>query len=193
LDEGDRLISVALTDGRQDVLLATKNGMSIRFKEDDVRPMGRVSRGVRGISLEADDVVIGMAILNENHLDSTLFTVTENGYGKRTEIAEYRTQTRGGKGVITIKTTERNGCVVDIKQVTDDYDLMLITDQGKIIRMPVAGVSVIGRNTQGVRLMVTEENERIVAVARLAEKEDAEPDDNGADEMVVETEEETEE
>ncbi|HTP67104.1 MAG TPA: DNA gyrase subunit A [Geobacteraceae bacterium] len=194
LDEGDKLIAVSLTDGKQDVLLASKNGKSIRFREEDARPMGRVTRGVRGMTLEDDDVVIGMAIVNEQFTSSTLFTVTENGFGKRTGIEEYRRQSRGGKGIITIKTTERNGCVVDIKQVTDDYDLMLITDQGKIIRMPVAGVSVIGRNTQGVRLMVTEEDERIVAVARLAEKEDADADDNGIDEEIVtETQEETEE
>ncbi len=173
LDEGDKLISVALTDGKQDVLLASKNGKSIRFKESDVRSIGRVGRGVRGMTLEEDDRVIGMEILNEQFTGSTLFTVTENGFGKRTELSEYRLQSRGGKGIITIKTTERNGCVVDIKQVTGDYDLMLISDQGKILRIPVAGVSVIGRNTQGVRLMVTEENERIVAVARLAEKEEA--------------------
>jgi DNA gyrase subunit A len=180
LDEGDKLIAVALTDGKQDVLLASKNGKSIRFKESDVRTVGRVSRGVRGMTLEDDDVVIGMEILNENFTDSTLFTVTENGFGKRTELSEYRCQSRGGKGVITIKTTERNGCVVDINQVTDENDLMLITDQGKILRVPVAGFSIIGRNTQGVRLMVTEENERIVAVARLAEKEEGEePEDDG--------------
>jgi DNA gyrase subunit A len=191
LDEGDKLIAVALTDGKQDVLLASKNGKSIRFREEDARPMGRVTRGVRGMTLEDDDVVIGMVIVNEQFTSSTLFTVTENGFGKRTELAEYRRQSRGGKGVITIKTTERNGCVVDIKQVTDENDLMLITDQGKIIRMPVAGFSVIGRNTQGVRLMVTEENERIVAVARLAEKEDS--DDGGEEEILTETDEESEE
>jgi DNA gyrase subunit A len=179
LDEGDKLITVALTDGKQDVLMASRNGKSIRFREADARPMGRVTRGVRGMTLEDDDVVIGMEIINDSMVGSTLFTVTENGFGKRTELGEYRLQSRGGKGVITIKTTERNGCVVDIKQVTDENDLMLITDQGKIIRMQVAGFSVIGRNTQGVRLMVTEENERIVAVARLAEKEDS--DESGDD------------
>jgi DNA gyrase subunit A len=184
LDEGDKLITVALTDGRQDVLLASKNGKSIRFKEEDVRTVGRVSRGVRGMSLEGDDVVIGMAILNEHFTDSTLFTVTENGYGKRTEIGEYRCQSRGGKGVITIKTNERNGCVVDIKQVSDDNDLMLITDQGKILRVPVAGFSIIGRNTQGVRLMVKEENERVVAVARLAEKEEPEESEELDDDLL---------
>jgi DNA gyrase subunit A len=192
LDEGDKLITVSLTDGKQDVLLASRNGKSIRFREEDARPMGRVTRGVRGMSLEDDDVVIGMVIVNEQFTDSTLFTVTENGFGKRTELTEYRRQSRGGKGVITIKTTERNGCVVDIKQVTDENDLMLITDQGKIIRMPVAGFSVIGRNTQGVRLMVTEETERIVAVARLAEKEETDecPDDEDilAEDEVMEEE-----
>ena len=190
LDDGDKLITVALTDGRQDVLLASKNGKSIRFKEEDVRTVGRVSRGVRGMTLEEDDVVIGMAILNEHFTDSTLFTVTENGYGKRTEIGEYRCQSRGGKGVITIKTTERNGCVVDIKQVSDENDLMLITDQGKILRVQVSGFSIIGRNTQGVRLMVKEENERVVAVARLAEKEEPEETEEsdeleGVEEMEV--------
>src|SRR5512137_935625 len=183
LDDGDKLIAVALTDGKQDVLLASKNGKSIRFREEDARPMGRVTRGVRGMTLEDDDVVIGMAIVSDQFTSSTLFTVTENGFGKRTELAEYRRQSRAGKGVITIKTTERNGCVVDIKQVTDENDLMLITDQGKIIRMPVAGFSVIGRNTQGVRLMVTEENERIVAVARLAEKEESDETADAEDEI----------
>ncbi|WP_306535333.1 DNA gyrase subunit A [Geobacter sp.] len=183
LDDGDKLIAVALTDGKHDVLLASKNGKSIRFHEADARPMGRVSRGVRGMSLEDDDVVIGMEIINPNATGSTIFTVTENGFGKRTELDEYRVQSRGGKGIITIKTTERNGCVVDIMQVTDENDLMLITDQGKILRIPVAPFSVIGRNTQGVRLMTAEQNERIVAVARLAEKDEGDeaPDEGGDD------------
>jgi DNA gyrase subunit A len=193
LDEEDKLITVALTDGKQDVLMASRNGKSIRFREADARPMGRVTRGVRGMTLEDNDVVIGMEIINDM-TGSTLFTVTEHGFGKRTELSEYRLQSRGGKGVITIKTTERNGCVVDIKQVTDENDLMLITDQGKIIRMPVAGFSVIGRNTQGVRLMVTEEGERIVAVARLAEKEEidesVDTDDEIVEEEIVEADEE---
>jgi DNA gyrase subunit A len=190
LDEGDKLISVALTDGKRDVLLASKQGKSIRFREEDCRPMGRVSRGVRGMTLEKDDEVIGMAIVNEAYSDSTIFTVTENGFGKRTDLGEYRLQSRGGKGVITIKTTERNGCVVGIKQVTDENDLMLISDQGKILRVPIAGFSVIGRNTQGVRLMVTEENERIVAVAKLAEKDDSDESEVSElelDENAVET------
>jgi len=184
LDEGDKLISVALTDGKQDVLLASKNGKSIRFREEDARPQGRVTRGVRGMTLEDDDVVIGMEIINDLS-GSTIFTATENGFGKRTELAEYRAQSRGGKGVITIKTTDRNGCVVAIKQVTDDNDLMLISDQGKILRVPVSGFSIIGRNTQGVRLMVTEADERIVAVAKLAEKEEQDDsvDEEGVEEL----------
>jgi DNA gyrase subunit A len=185
LDDGDKLIGVAITDGRQDVLLASRNGKSIRFREEDARPMGRVSRGVRGMTLEEDDMVIGMEIINPNAAFSTIFTVTENGFGKRTNLDEYRLQSRGGKGIITIKTTERNGYVVDINQVTDENDMMLITDQGKIIRMPVAGFSVIGRNTQGVRLMVTEEQERIVAVARLAEKDES---DEGEEPVAEEAE-----
>ena len=133
------------------------------------------------MTLEDDDYVIGMEIVNDM-TGSTIFTVTENGFGKRTELGEYRAQSRGGKGVITIKTTDRNGCVVDIKQVTDENDMMLISDQGKILRVPVAGFSIIGRNTQGVRLMVTETDERIVAVAKLAEKD--EPEEGADDELV---------
>ena len=183
LDEGDKLIAVALTDGRQDVLLASKNGKSIRFHEGDARPMGRVSRGVRGMTLEDDDVVIGMEVINSSATGSTIFTVTENGFGKRTELDEYRVQSRSGKGIITIKTTERNGCVVDIMQVTDENDLMLITDQGKILRIPVAQFSVIGRNTQGVRLMTAEQHERIVAVAKLAEKDEGDDGTDGGDDL----------
>jgi len=183
LDEGDKLISVALTDGRQDVLLASRHGKSIRFKEEDARSIGRVGRGVRGMSLEDDDVVIGMEIINEAFSVSTVSAATENGFGKRTELTEYRTQSRGGKGIITIKTTERNGCVIDIKQVTDENDLMLISDQGKILRVPVASFSVIGRNTQGVRLMVTETEERVVAVAKLAEKDEGDDTALGDEEI----------
>ncbi|MBT1073859.1 DNA gyrase subunit A [Geobacter grbiciae] len=183
LDEGDKLIAVALTDGRQDVLLASRNGKSIRFHEEDARPMGRVSRGVRGMTLEDDDVVIGMEVINPSATGSTIFTVTEHGFGKRTELDEYRVQSRGGKGIITIKTTERNGCVVDIMQVTDENDLMLITDQGKILRIPVAPFSVIGRNTQGVRLMTAEQNERIVAVAKLAEKDEGDEGPDSGDDV----------
>jgi DNA gyrase subunit A len=181
LDEGDRLISVALTEGSKDVFLASKNGKAIRFNEGDVRSMGRVTRGVRGMNLSDDDQVIGMEIVDNTAVGSTIFTVCENGYGKRTDLDEYRDQSRGGKGIITIKTTERNGSVVNVMQVADDKDLMVITDQGKILRVPVSGFSVIGRNTQGVRLITTEEKEKVVAVAKLAEKEEDEFGDEGGD------------
>ena len=145
--------------------------------------MGRVTRGVRGMNLSAkDDQVIGMEIVDNEAVGSTIFTVCENGFGKRTDLDEYRDQTRGGKGIITIKTTERNGSVVNVMQVADDNDLMVITDNGKILRVPVSGFSVIGRNTQGVKLITTEEKEKVVAVAKLAEKEEDELDDDGPEE-----------
>jgi len=177
LDEGDKLIAVALTDGGKDIFLASRGGKAIRFSEEDARPMGRVTRGVRGMNLDRADEVIGMEVVDPTATGSTIFTVTDNGYGKRTDLDEYRGQSRGGKGLITIKTNERNGMVVDVMQVSDENELMVITDQGKILRVPVSGFSVIGRNTQGVRLMVTEEQEKIVAVARLVEKDE----DDGAE------------
>jgi len=177
LDEGDKLISVALTDGKKDVFLASRNGKAIRFNEEDARSMGRVTRGVRGMNLNEDDHVIGMEIVDNEAVGSTIFTVCENGFGKRTDLDEYRDQSRGGKGIITIKTTDRNGSVVNVMQVSDDNDLMVITDNGKILRVPVSGFSVIGRNTQGVRLITTEEKEKVVAVAKLAEKEEDELDE----------------
>jgi DNA gyrase subunit A len=170
IDEGDSLISTRLTDGNMDILLATHYGKSIRFPESDVRAIGRAGRGVRGMTLVKGDRVIGLQVVSDNTA-ATLVTVTENGYGKRTEIDEYRVQSRGGKGVITIKTTERNGQVVDIKMVDEDSDLMFITNGGKVLRTRVANLSIIGRNTQGVRLMVLEAGEHIVSVAKLAEKE----------------------
>lgn len=172
IDEGDRLVSTRLSDGSMDVLLASRNGKAIRFAEKDVRAMGRTSRGVRGMQLEGEDRLIGMEVVSDA-TSATLVTVTENGYGKRTDLDEYRLQGRGGKGIITIKTSDRNGHVVDIKLINDDFDLMFITDRGKVLRTGVCDLSIIGRNTQGVRLMVLESDERIVAVAKLAEKEEA--------------------
>ena len=171
IDEGDSLVATRITDGSMDVILASHHGKSIRFAESDVRPMGRTARGVRGMQLEGKDNIIGMEVVNDN-TSATLVSVTENGYGKRTNLSEYRVQSRSGKGIITIKTSDRNGNVVDIKLVTDEEDLMFITDRGKILRTCVGSLSIIGRNTQGVRLMVLEEDERIVAVAKLAEKEE---------------------
>jgi len=192
IDEGDRLVSTRLSDGAMDVLLASRNGKAIRFAEKDVRAMGRTSRGVRGMQLEGDDRVIGMEVVSDATA-ATLVTVTENGYGKRTDLDEYRLQGRGGKGIITIKTSERNGHVVDIKLINDDFDLMFITDRGKVLRTGVGDLSIIGRNTQGVRLMVLESEERIVAVAKLAEKDEANGDIETAEEDIVGGEEAPEE
>ncbi|APG24726.1 MULTISPECIES: DNA gyrase subunit A [Syntrophotalea] len=182
VDEGDRLVSTRLSDGNMDILLASQSGKAIRFPEKEARPMGRTSRGVRGMHLEKDDRVIGMEVVSDTTA-ATLVTVTEKGYGKRTYLDEYRQQGRGGKGIITIKTSERNGQVVDIKLINDDFDLMFITDGGKVLRTRVVDLSVIGRNTQGVRLMVLEPGERIVAVAKLAEKEE----ENGTGEIEEES------
>ncbi|UCE55614.1 MAG: DNA gyrase subunit A [Desulfobacterales bacterium] len=165
---GDELIAARITDGTLNVFLGSCGGKSIRFHETDVRPSGRVAAGVRGMRLAAGDRIVGMEVLSHGQ---TLFAVTENGYGKRTSIDEYPVQKRGGKGVIAIKTTERNGQVVGILLVEEDDDLMLMTNIGKIIRMPIRGISVISRNTQGVRLMGIDADERVMGAARLAEKE----------------------
>jgi DNA gyrase subunit A len=172
LMEGDELIAARITDGTRNVFLGSAMGQSIRFLESEVRPTGRTARGVRGMNLAPGDRIVSMEVLSHGQ---TLFTATENGFGKRTLIDEYPIQRRGGKGVITIKTTERNGLVVAIHLVAEDDEVMLITDRGKIIRIPVNGISVISRNTQGVTLMGMEPGERIVSTARLAEKE--EPDE----------------
>jgi DNA gyrase subunit A len=174
IPDDDDLVSVRITEGASDVLIGTRNGWAIRFREENVRPMGRTARGVRGIRLREDeDFVVGMAVIPREEA-ATLLTVCERGYGKRTPTSDYPTKNRGGKGVITIKTTERNGKVVSLRLVTDEDDLMLITDGGKLIRMPVAGIPTIGRNTQGVRLIRLEEQEKVVAMERLAEKEEGE-------------------
>ncbi|HEY3358148.1 MAG TPA: DNA gyrase subunit A [Polyangia bacterium] len=184
IDEDDDLVDVRITEGTFDVLIGTQNGMAIRFDEERVRPMGRTARGVRGIALResSGDAVVGMAAIRPDS-DETLITVCERGYGKRTPLADYPIKNRGGYGVITIKTTERNGKVVGVRIVRDDDDLMIITDRGKLIRMPVSGIPLIGRNTQGVRLIRLEEGEKVVAVERLAEK--AEGEDEGAEGVEV--------
>ena len=167
-------MAVRITEGSSDLLLGTRNGWAIRFREENVRPMGRSAGGVRGIRLrDNDDYVIGMAAV-PREAPATLLTVCERGFGKRTVSTDYPTKNRGGKGVITIKTTERNGKVVGLRMVTDDEDLMLITNRGKLIRMPIDGIPTIGRNTQGVRLIRLEEDEVVVAMERMAEKEEGE-------------------
>ena len=170
LKEDDELIDVRLTDGEDNVVLVTKGGMSITFDEKDVRPMGRVSQGVIGIRLGKDDEVIGMESIIAG-ANATLLAITENGFGKRTELDEYRVQTRGGKGVITYKVTPKTGNIVGIRIVEETDDVMLITDTGTIIRLNVAGISVLGRSTQGVTLMRTNEG-RVVSIEKITEKEE---------------------
>ena len=170
LKEDDELIDVRLTDGEDNVVLVTKGGMSITFDEKDVRPMGRVSQGVIGIRLSKDDEVIGMESIITG-ANATLLAITENGFGKRTELDEYRVQTRGGKGVITYKVTPKTGNIVGIRIVEETDDVMLITDTGTIIRLNVAGISVLGRSTQGVTLMRTNEG-RVVSIEKITEKEE---------------------
>ncbi|MBS3733242.1 MAG: DNA gyrase subunit A [Desulfobacterales bacterium] len=173
MKQGDELIAARLTDGTRQVFLCSLFGKSIRFHESDIRPSGRISQGVRGMTLTEGDQLVGMEVLTYGQ---TLLTATENGYGKRTSIDEYPVRRRGGKGVITIKTNKRNGRVMTILVVSDADDVMLVTDAGKIIRMAIADISVISRNTQGVKLIDMEAGERLVSAARLAEEEEPEPE-----------------
>ncbi|HEY7163424.1 MAG TPA: DNA gyrase subunit A [Candidatus Binatia bacterium] len=171
VEDQDEVIDVRLTDGQQEIILSTADGQSIRFKEEQVRPTGRGTYGVVGMRLDPGDAVVSMEILS---LGASILTVSENGFGKRTEMDEYRLQSRGGKGIITMKTTDKTGRVVGVQQVTDDDQLMLVTNKGKIIRLRIKDIRVIGRNTQGVHLIDLEEGERVVSLARLAEKEEEE-------------------
>lgn len=167
LDDGDKLVSVKLTDGTKDVIIGTKHGKAIRFNENDVRDMGRGAYGVRGVKLVGEDEVVSTAVVEEG---ATLLTVTENGYGKRTGFEEYRTMNRGGQGVITIDVGVRNGAVVDIKAVHEDDEIMVTTSSGIIIRVPIKDIRVQGRNTQGVRIMNVEPGDKVVAVARVVKE-----------------------
>ncbi len=167
LDENDELISAKITQGNQEFLLGTRAGTVIRISENAIRPMGRTARGVKGIAVNGGEVV-GMEIVEEG---TTVLTVTENGFGKRTKTGAYRTQNRGGKGVITIKTTTRNGNVIGIKQVADDDELVLITTNGKIIRLRASDISIMGRNTQGVKLIGMSAGEHVVGTAIFSSRE----------------------
>jgi DNA gyrase subunit A len=177
VEEGDAVIAVEIADGTEQVFLGTANGMAIRFDESDVRAMGRAAYGVRGITLRDDDQVVAMAVVRQG---GTMLSVAQNGYGKRTDLEEYRLQARGGVGIINIQTSDRNGKVVGIAYVNDDDGVMLITQQGMILRMKAGDVRVIGRATQGVRLIEMEEGDQVVAIAKLAEKEEETPaNENG--------------
>ncbi|MDR1990698.1 MAG: DNA gyrase subunit A [Acidobacteriaceae bacterium] len=173
VEDGDAVIAVQVADGTGEIFIGTRDGMAIRFEEADVRAMGRTAYGVRGVSLRDDDYVVAMEVVKAG---GTLLTVTESGYGKRTEIAEYRVQSRGGIGIINISTSDRNGKVVGVAYVQDGDELLLITQQGMILRMETSGVRAIGRNTQGVRMIDLEADDKVVAIAKLDVKEEAEAD-----------------
>ncbi|MBW2731775.1 MAG: DNA gyrase subunit A [Deltaproteobacteria bacterium] len=181
IEEGDELIDVRLTDGKQDILLTSRKGMAIRFCEEQVRAMGRSARGVRGIKLGEKDAVVGMAVM-ESDSSSSVVTVCEHGYGKRTAASEFHAQNRGGKGLIAIKTSERNGQVAGSRMVDESDEVMILANSGRVIRMPVADISQIGRNTQGVRLIRLDDSEVVVGMERLAETDE---DESTNDESVT--------
>ena len=178
LDEGDKLIGVKLTNGKQDIILGTEQGKAMRFSEENVRTMGRVTHGVKGIKLKNKDRVVGMVVVDEN---ASMLTVCEKGYGKRTDFSEYPAHHRGGQGVINIKTTDRNGSVVAVIDARDTDELIMITAKGMIIRTPVNTIRAIGRNTQGVTLFSVDEGDKVVSVARVVPEETK--DEEGAEEV----------
>jgi len=177
VEKGDELIDVQVTDGKNDIVLATRHGMSIRFHEQDVRDMGRAATGVKGIELDKKDHVIDMVVVRRA---STLLTVTSRGMGKRSELDEYRVQHRGGRGIITLKRTDKTGDVVALKEVVPDDELMMITKKGIIIRVSVEGIRISGRNTQGVKVMNLTAGDLVVDVARVV-KEDEDDAAEGED------------
>ncbi len=184
VQDGDAVNAVRVTDGKKDVLLCSNGGKTIRFKEEDARAMGRVSQGVKGMNLEEGEKIIGMEILEPG---TEILTVTDRGYGKRSEEAEYRTQTRGGKGILAMKLTEKTGNIVSIKPVTERDDLMIITDKGQVIRTKISGISLLGRNTQGVRLINVKTDEKVVAVEKIIDPEEVPEEGSEGSEGAPET------
>ena len=180
VEDDDQLVGVHLTDGKRHVVMATAGGMSIRFSENDVRPMGRNTRGVKGISLRDGDEVVSLIVIDEDS-DRSLLTICANGYGKRTEAGEYRPQSRGGKGIITIKCNDRNGAVVSTSIVADGDEVLLVTNRGKVIRTPGDGISMQGRNTQGVRIIRMRKDEVVVALERIVSDPEAMAVADGSD------------
>ena len=173
------MVGVEITAGKHDILLFSSAGKSIRFKESDVRSVGRTAIGVRGIRLATNDKVVSLIVAEST---DPILTATEKGYGKRTQLDEYRTQARGGSGVISIKTSDRNGQVVGAIQVTDDDEMMLISNKGTLVRARAADVSIIGRNTQGVTLINIAKNEELVSVAKIAESDEESESENQPEE-----------
>jgi DNA gyrase subunit A len=185
--EGDDLIEVKLSDGTNDVIIGTRNGMAIRFNESDVREMGRTATGVRGIKLSKDNKVVSMLVVKP---PTTLLAVTDLGYGKRSDLSDYRITRRGGKGIITIKTGEKTGHLIAMKEVNDTDELMIITDGGMVIRQGIKELRVMGRNTQGVRLIRLKEGEVIADIARVIAEDDDGPvngneEDEAAEELLL--------
>src|SRR2546426_1571726 len=175
IEKGDELIDVQVTDGKNDIVLATAHGMSIRFHEKDVRDMGRTTTGVKGIELDKKDQVIDMVVVRRK---STLLAMTEKGIGKRSELEEYRIQHRGGRGIITLKRSDKTGDIVGLKEVLPDDELMMITKKGIMIRVPVEGIRISGRNTQGVKVMNLTPGDLVVDVARVVKEDEEEvPED----------------
>src|SRR5256884_9876165 len=170
IEKGDELIDVQVTDGKNDIVLATAHGMSVRFHEKDVRDMGRTATGVKGIELDKKDHVIDMVVVRRA---STLFAMTEKGMGKRSELDEYRIQHRGGRGIITLKRSEKTGDIIALKEVLPDDELMMITKKGIMIRVPVEGIRISGRNTQGVKVMNLASGDLVVDVARVVKEDEA--------------------
>ena len=175
LKDEDELIDVRLSNGKNNIVLVTKKGLCITFSEEDVRPVGRTAQGVLGIRVSDDDEVIGMETITENK-DNTLLAITENGFGKRTELDEYRVQTRGGKGVITYKITSKTGDIVGVRIANENQDVMMITDKGTLIRIGVKEVSILGRATQGVTLMRTNDGGKVVSIETISDEEKLEED-----------------
>jgi DNA gyrase subunit A len=184
VQDGDAVNAVRITDGKKDVLLCSNGGKTIRFNEEDARAMGRVSQGVKGMNLEEGEKIIGMEILEPG---TEILTVTDRGYGKRSEEAEYRTQTRGGKGILAMKLTDKTGNIVSIKPVTERDDLMIITDKGQVIRTKISGISLLGRNTQGVRLINVKADEKVVAVEKIIDPDEGPEEGSEGSEGAPET------
>ena len=179
VEDDDSVIAVTTSDGAGQILIASRNGVAIRFDETDVRSMGRTAYGVRGLTLREDDEVVAMEVLRPG---TAVLTLTENGFGKRTAIDDYRVTARGGVGIINIQTTERNGRVVGVAAVAESDEVMFITQQGKVLRTSAGAISMIGRNTQGVRLIDMEPEDKAVSLARLEEQEGQE---NGAGDLTT--------
>ncbi|HED06814.1 MAG TPA: DNA gyrase subunit A, partial [Ignavibacteria bacterium] len=176
--KNDKLISVKLTDGNNDIVLGTRNGYAIRFNEKDVRPMGRTATGVRGVRLGKDDIVVGLVVMKRQ---ATILVVTEKGYGKRSDINDYRTTHRGGKGVITVKTSDRVGKLISMMEVVDGDELVIITTHGMVIKQGIKNIRVMGRNTQGVRVIRLNESDSIADIAKVVRDEE----DNDSNNEVV--------